>query len=72
MTIQTKLSVGDTAYFLENNKVEDRMVEEINTATEEQGIGKRVVTSITYLLTGGIRRHESSVFPTKADLLASL
>ena len=65
MTIKTKYNIGDEVWFIRNNKVTLGFVEIINirhTTFEED---------IEYYVLGNWY-YESSLFPTKEELLKSL
>jgi len=78
MNIETKYNLGDTVWFLYNNRVEHATVLSITTVTN----GKRVfgspdgVTHVTCEIPEEGSRpktwHESKLFPDKPSLLASL
>lgn len=73
MTIETKLSVGDTAFYMDENRAMYSPVESISITVERSGLGEK--RHIIYTLLRGsqeIQRNEEKVFPSKEDLLKSL
>lgn len=87
MTIQTKMNVGDTAYFMHDTQVTSRVVGSIDTTTietAERGYPSAIVSNTTYSFRmyndypdekGAMTwlcLYEHLVFATKEELLASL
>lgn len=73
MTINTKANIGDTVYFLYQNKVETAVVRhiKINVAEEQTQfiVGEKVF--IDYSI-NGFSKAEEDIFLTKQELLDSL
>jgi hypothetical protein len=67
MKIETKYKIDDTLWFLHENKVRPSTVRRIDTCTNIKG------TTVLYELKDwNSSFSESSVFPSKAELLKSL
>ena len=74
MEIKTKANIGDTTYFLADNKVVTAIVKYLNIEVAEQTtqFGPKEDTTIYYNTDIGNRVYEKDIFLTKQDLLDSL
>lgn len=72
MDIKTKLNVQEDAWFMCSNKTASAEVTSIEIEVCETGQFYQITTNIIYGFQDNARRHESEVFATKAELLASL
>lgn len=68
MNIKTRLSLGDTAWYVYNNRVQEAPISKISTTT---------LTGIQYIeyflgITNYVVKKEDEVFATKQELLDSL
>ena len=74
MDITTKADIGDTLYFLSQNKVVTSTIQYINIDIEEGStqFGAKLSTNIWYVVSTGQNFHESVIFLTKQELLDSL
>lgn len=72
MDIKTKANIGDTTYFLADNKVVTAVVKHINIEVTEQTtqFGPRLNVIIYYNTSNKV--YEKDIFITKQELLDSL
>lgn len=70
MTIETKFSIGDTAFYMNDNRVQMGEITRIEITIDSRG------TSTVYYATDGNlcphKRYGSEIFHTKEELLKSL
>ena len=74
MDIKTKADIGDTAYFLANNKVITTVIKDIAIEVTEQTteFGTMLNLTVYYNTNTSNKVHEKDIFLTKQDLLDSL
>ena len=76
MTIETKYSLGDEVWYMENNEAKKSRVEYIYTNTHtsiQHGVPPTTNISASYHLTGrNVIISEDDLFSTKEELLKSL
>ena len=70
MTIETKFNIGDTVFFLSDNKIEEGIVKRIQIDAYETGDLEIYSVRISTQTTMQMSSHY--LFPSKQELLASL
>lgn len=71
---ETKLNVGDSAYYIENNKIKEGEVEKINITISYDVYYVTTSTEVSYTLKDGEKKtiKEEDIFPTIEELLEHL
>ena len=74
MKLETKLNVGDSAYYIEDNKIKEGEVEGIKVAISYNSYYITTTTEVSYTLKGGEQKtiKEEDTFPTIEELLENL
>ena len=74
MNITTKANVGDTTYFLADNKIVTALIKYINIEVAEKTsqFGTMPDVTIYYITSPSNKVYETNIFLTKQELLDSL
>ena len=74
MDIKTKANVGDTTYFLADNKIVTALIKYINIEVAEKTSQFKNIPDVTiyYITSHSNKIHETNIFLTKQELLDSL
>lgn len=72
--VETKLEVGKTAYYIEDNKIKEDEIEKINITISYNAYYVTSTMEVSYTLNGKERKtiKEEDIFPTIEELLKHL